>query len=134
MTILPIRAAHASRRGNTTDTCDLSNAVVGVLGHEIAADIRQAATLAADELLGGAFDEHALIRIATDLSELQLAYSTHDLAASVALTALKSVSPPNRKDELVRMTLLEWYREGKLQRTSAQAFDTTYRFASGAPP
>jgi hypothetical protein len=107
---------------------------VGIIGHENAVDVRQAATLAADELLGGAFDEDVLIRmIATNLNELPLACSTHDLAAFVALTALKSVSPPNGKDELARMTLLEWYREGKLRRTSAHAFDTTYQLDRSAP-
>jgi hypothetical protein len=87
------------------------------------ADVIEAATLAADELLGGAFDELELIRIATDLNEMRMSYSTHDLAASVALDVLKSVSPPNRQDALARMTLLEWFREGKVTPALLLAFE-----------
>jgi hypothetical protein len=87
------------------------------------ADAIEAATLAADELLGGTFDEVTLVGIAMDLNEMNVSYSTHDLAASVALNVLKSVSPPNRQDALARMTLLEWFREGKVAPTSLLAFE-----------
>jgi hypothetical protein len=88
-----------------------------------AADVIEAATLAADELLGGTVDELTLVRIAIDLNEMRMSYSTHDLAASVALNVLRSVSPPNRRDALARMTVREWCREGKVAPALAQAFD-----------
>jgi hypothetical protein len=100
-----------------------------------AADVIEAATLAADELLGGAFDELELIRIARDLNEVHMSYSTHDLAASVALNVLKSVSPPNRQDALARMTLLEWFREGKVAPTLLLAFgNAPYNLEKPSPP
>lgn len=90
---------------------------------ESPADVSEAAALAADELLGGAFDERELIRIAAELNGLPTCCSTHDLAASVALNVLKSASPPNRRDALARMTVLEWLREGKVVPALAQAFE-----------
>ena len=87
------------------------------------ADVNEAATLAGDELLGGVFDELALVRIATDLSKMRMSYSTHDLAASIALNVLNGVSPPNRRDALARMTVREWCREGKVVPALVQAFD-----------
>ena len=87
------------------------------------ADAIEAATLAGDELLGGVFDELALVRIATDLSKMRMSYSTHDLAASIALNVLNGVSPPNRRDALARMTVREWCREGKVVPALVQAFD-----------
>jgi hypothetical protein len=87
-------------------------------------DVAKAAILAADELLGGAFDEYMLVRLAADLNKLCTSYSTHDLAASVALNVLKNVSPPNRRDALARMTLLEWFREGKVTPALVEAFES----------
>ena len=87
------------------------------------ADVTEAARLAGDELLGGVFDELALVRIATDLSKVRMSYSTHDLAASIALNVLKSVSPPNRRDALAQMTVREWCREGKVAPALVRAFD-----------
>jgi hypothetical protein len=43
------------------------------------ADVREAALLASDQLLGGAFDMQAVTGIATQLSEGPILYSTHDL-------------------------------------------------------
>jgi hypothetical protein len=88
-------------------------------------DVSEAATLAADELLGGAFDELTLVRIATDLHEMRMSYSTHDLAASVALNVLKNVPPPHRQDALARMTVREWFREGKVAPALMKAFENT---------
>lgn len=85
----------------------------------------EAATLAADELLGGTYNEHTLVRIATDLNEPRMSYSTHDLAATVALKILKNVSPPQRQDALARMTVREWFREGKVTPALVQAFENT---------
>jgi hypothetical protein len=104
---------------------------MSIIGHkqgvrqprEGSADVVEAAILAADELLGGAFDELELVRIATDLNQGRASFSTHDLAATVAFNVLKSVSPPNRQDALARMTLLEWFREGKLAPTLLPAFE-----------
>jgi hypothetical protein len=93
--------------------------------HGQGADIYQAATLAGDELLGGAHDEIALVRIAIDLKELATAYSTHELAASVALNVLRNTSPPNRRDALARMTVREWSREGKIAPALAKAFENS---------
>jgi hypothetical protein len=87
------------------------------------ADVNVAAILAADELLGGTFDELTLVRIAVELNEMPTSYSTHDLAASVALNLPKGVSPPNRRDALARMTLLEWFREGKVAPAFLRAFE-----------
>jgi hypothetical protein len=93
------------------------------------AEVSQAAALAADELLGGAFDERELVRIAAELKDLPICCSTYDLAAAVALNVLKSGSPPNRRDALARMTVHEWSREGKIVPALAQAFEEfTCRF------
>lgn len=87
------------------------------------ADVHAAATLAADELLGGTFDEFALLGIAVGLNEAAVSQSTHDLAVGVALNVLKGVSPPHRQDALARMTLREWCREGKVAPALVRAFD-----------
>jgi hypothetical protein len=103
--------------------------------HHLTADVIEAATLAADELLGGAFDELTLVRVAADLNAISTSYSTHDLAACVALNVLKGVSPPNRQDALARLTLLEWFREGKVTPTSLSAFESApYSHERPSPP
>jgi hypothetical protein len=87
------------------------------------ADVNAAATLAADELLGGTFDEFALLRIAAGLNETAVPQSTHDLAVYIALNVLKGASPPQRQDALARITLREWCQEGKIAPALVRAFD-----------
>jgi len=87
------------------------------------ADVVEAATLAADELLGGTFDEITLVRIAAGLNEMRVSQSTYDLAICIALDALKGVSPPHRQDALAKMTVREWCREGKVAPALVRAFD-----------
>lgn len=94
----------------------------------------EAATLAADELLGGTFDELALVRVATDMNEKRMSYSTHDLAATVALHVLKNIAPPHRQDALARMTVREWFREGKVAPALVQAFENTPYSLDKPPP
>ena len=94
------------------------------------ADATDAGTIAADELLGGAFDKAVLIRMAKELNAGPIPYSTHDLAASVALSVLKNIEPASRPQLfeiqlLARMTVSAWFKDGKIVRALAQSFEST---------
>ncbi|MEX2150643.1 MAG: hypothetical protein WD793_10525 [Steroidobacteraceae bacterium] len=104
------------------------------------ADVQHAAKLAADELLGGAFDKPTVTRIATELNDGPIPYSTHDLAASVALNLFKSVLPENRHllfetQLMARMTVHSWSKEGKVVTALAQSFENVlYDRYKPSPP
>ena len=94
------------------------------------ADVAAATNLASDDLLGGAFDKAAVSRIATELSQGPMPYSTHDLAASVALSVFKQVPPADRSrlmtvQMMARLTNSQWAKEGKVNKTLAMAFEQT---------
>lgn len=104
------------------------------------ADVQLAVMLAADELLCGAFDKPAVTRIAEELNGGPIPYSTHDLAASVALNLFKSVLPENRYEMFeiqvaARLTVQSWVKEGKINPLLAQSFEhVLYEGYRPSPP
>ncbi len=118
------------RRKKTTLVDQFVNTVYGDISREKTADLDTAVALAADELLGGNFDREQLAAIAKQLNDGPLPYSTHDLAVSVALWALKAVSPSDQsalfETQLkARLSVLDWLKEGKVVPALAAAFEHT---------
>jgi hypothetical protein len=92
-----------SKKRTSSSTMDeLIRTIYGDRPPKKSADVRQAAVLAADVLLGGTFDRLAVVRIANELNNGPMPYSTHDLAVSVALNQFKSVPSENRDLEFTR--------------------------------
>jgi hypothetical protein len=97
------------------------------------ADVSEAALLAGDQLLGGAFDSQAVVGIATQLSDGPIPYSTHDLAVSIALRVFKDIAPEKRQhlfaiQLMARLTVCSWLKEGKVVGPLAAAFeDSLYK-------
>jgi len=94
------------------------------------ADVREAIILAADQLLGGVFQKSDLTRVAEELNAGPMPYSTHDLAASVALRAFKDVPSEDRHhlmtiQMMARLTVSGWAKEGKVVLPLAMAFEET---------
>ena len=120
-----------SKKRTSSSTMDeLIRTVYGDRPPKKSADVRQAAALAADVLLGGIFDRLTVVRIANELNAGPMPYSTHDLAVSVALNQFKS-APSENRDQLfdiqltARMTVLSWVKDGKVVPALAQAFEHT---------
>jgi len=97
------------------------------------ANLSDAIHLAHDELLGGSFAVENLARLATDLNNGSIPYSTHDLAAAVALAVLRKVPIERRQDlmeiqMMARMKVASWLLEGKVVPVFAKVFeDTLYK-------
>jgi hypothetical protein len=94
------------------------------------ANVREATTLAADQLLGGIFDRGDLARIGEGLNAGPMPYSTNDLAVSIALRAFKDVPPTDRQQLftiqcMARLTVGGWAKEGKVAIPLAEAFEHT---------
>jgi hypothetical protein len=97
------------------------------------ADLGEATTLAHDELLGRAFERDLVAELAAQLHNGPMPYSTHDLAAAVALATLRNV-PVDKRLRLMnvqltaRMKVSQWMTEGKVAPVFARVFeDTLYR-------
>lgn len=94
------------------------------------ADLLEAISLASEELLDGIFKREAVTRIATDLYNGPVPYSTHDLATAVALAILRKV-PIEQREQLggtqmkARLTVGSWLVEGKVVPLLAKAFEDT---------
>lgn len=94
------------------------------------ADVPTAIALANDELLLGRFAVKDIAELATALNNGPVPYSTHDLAASVALGLLRK-APKERRKELfnvqlqARLTVGTWVTEGKIVAPLAAAFEQT---------
>ena len=105
------------------------------------ADVQRAANLATD-LLGGRVDFRDIKTLAEQLCAGPVPYSTHDLAASVALNFFRRPELMPQLGEVqisARMQVLDWFKAGHLNPTLARAFeDALYKdykpFVNAAPP
>jgi hypothetical protein len=94
------------------------------------ANLSLAIDLVNDELLMGRFQKEEIADLATALNRGPVPYSTHDLAASVALGLLRR-APKERRKELfdvqlqARLTVGSWAAEGKVVPPLAEAFEQT---------
>ena len=97
------------------------------------ANLREATTLAHDELLDSAFERDLVADLAVRLHNGPIPYSTHDLAAAVALATLRNVPLEKRLPLMnvqltARMKVSQWMTEGRIAPVFARAFeDTLYR-------
>ncbi len=94
------------------------------------ADVSKAIDLANKELLRGSFALNDVTCLATELSNGPVPYSTHDLAASIALGLLKRVPLEARTgleevQLLARLPVVTWMKEGKVVPLLAEAFENT---------
>jgi hypothetical protein len=106
------------------------NAILEANPPKNTADVREATNLAADQLLGGAFERSDLTRIAETLNAGKMPYTTHDLAVSIALRSFKDVPPADRQQLftiqcMARLTVGGWAKEGKVVIPLAEAFEHT---------
>jgi hypothetical protein len=104
------------------------------------ANVPEAIKLAHSELLRERFDAKDVTRFATELNSGPVPYSTHDLAASVALALLRKVPLSERMALMdvqlrARLTVANWVSEGKVVPLLAGAFEETlykeYRPSAG---
>lgn len=92
------------------------------------ADLSEAISLASENLLDGVFKREAVTRMAIDLYNGPVPYSTHDLAAAVALAILRKV-PIEQREQLggtqikARQTVVSWLVEGKVVPLLAKTFE-----------
>lgn len=90
------------------------------------ANLSDAIAFATDELLGGVVSRTEVTKIATELFESPMPYSTHDLAYAAALNFFKA---PERRGDLMdaqlmaRAKMLELLQEKKLNVHLAKAFE-----------
>jgi TPR repeat protein len=92
------------------------------------ANVEQAISLAADNLLEGIVDEHEVRAKAEQLNAGPIPYSTHDLAISVALHFFKEPSyVPQLEDVqlIARMTALQWSQENLAAPVLVKSFEDT---------
>jgi hypothetical protein len=82
----------------------------------------------AGELLMQQVSEKEISIIGTKLESGPIPYSTHDLALSIALNFFKDPQyiPSLRTAQLMaRMTMLEWYEQGKVAPLLVKSFEDT---------
>lgn len=90
--------------------------------------LSEAISLASEELLDGAFKREDVTRLATDLYNGPIPYSTHDLAASTALGILRKV-PIEQREQLMltqikaRLTVESWLVGRKVEPLLAKSFE-----------
>lgn len=94
------------------------------------ANVLEAIELANNELLLGRFDKKEITDLATALAHGPIPYSTHDLAASVALGLLRKIPKDARRDlmevqMMARLKVGSWATEGKVVKPLAEAFEQT---------
>jgi hypothetical protein len=92
------------------------------------ANVVEAVALASNELLLGRFDKNEITELATALNNGPVPYSTHDLAASIALGLLRKAPKESRKGLFdvqlkARLTVGIWASEGKVVKPLAEAFE-----------
>lgn len=94
------------------------------------ANVLEAIELASNELLLGRFDKKEITDLANALADGPMPYSTHDLAAAVALGLLKKIPKELRLDLMevqlmARTRVTTWVSEGKVVIPLAEAFENT---------
>jgi hypothetical protein len=94
------------------------------------ADVELAVSLVYEDLLAQSIEEDEILRIATDLSNGPIPYSTHDLALAVALHFYTKIPVGDRQNLLVpaleaRMMALRWAKEGSVAPLLLQTFENT---------
>jgi hypothetical protein len=131
------RIGDALRQGQDTEAKKRSSTAMGALidatygrNAKKTANVVEAVALASNDLLLGRFDKEDIEELAVALSNGPMPYSTHDLAASVALGLLRKVPYESRKAFFdvqlrARMAIGSWVAEGKLSPLLAQAFEQT---------
>lgn len=89
------------------------------------ADLSQAVDIA-NELLMGMIDEEEVSRLATELHDGPMPYSTHDLGLSVAVSFFKRPeNVPNyfEAQVIARMKMIGWLEEGLVNPMLVQSFE-----------
>ena len=110
----------------------MDNVIKSVYGSNAnkTANVLDAIALVSSELLRGKFDKKEIADLATALDKGPVPYSTHDLAASVALGLLRKAPKEARKELFdvqltARLTVGTWAAEGKVAKPLAEAFEQT---------